>query len=157
MGNKTLSGIFSRTQVKKLSRKIKVKWTAEDIVRALSVRSVSLKAYETARSCWKLPLPATRTLPMWTRYFACQPGPLTEVVQIMKQEAMSMKPIYRICVLSFDEMSINSRFALDKTDNMIVSNSKVLVLMARGLCRNWKQPIYFEFDKRVTVFGFCLT
>lgn len=33
---------------------------------------------------------------------------------------------------------------------VILSSSKAQVLMVRGICKNWKQPIYFQFDQPMT-------
>ena len=48
----------------------------------------------------------------------------------------------KICVLSFDEMHIDS-----KLDKILGPFKKVQVVLIRGLFSPWKQPVYFDFDK----------
>jgi len=142
--------ILSSAQRKIVNGKRKVRWSSSDIVKALSVRSVSLKSYETVRSSWGLPLPTVRTLQRWTQGFGCSPGIQTDVIAILKSESVNMDITKRLCALSFDEMSINSNYALDKSTNAIVSASKVQVVMARGICDGWKQPVFYAFDRNMT-------
>lgn len=57
----------------------------------------------------------------------------------------------RSCVLLFDEMKIQSIYEYDKKNDTIMAPSKyVQVIMARGICRNWKQPIFYNYDCKMT-------
>lgn len=140
---------LTKTQENRLVGK-KVNWTTEDLIKAMTVRSASLKAYETVQKIWKFPLPSARTLRRYAANFNCKPGILLDVLEILKNEAASMEPWRKICSLTFDEMSLSSQFIYDKVDDCILSNSKVQVVMIRGICDNWKQPIYFNFDTKMT-------
>lgn len=146
------SGIspLTRQQQMRLRGK-RVNWKTEDIVRALSVRSHGLKAYQTARLVWKLPLPSISTLRRWANNFSCKEGILHEVISVMKVEAQSMPRWKRVAALSFDEMNVCSEYVYDTKLDKIVSHSKVQVVMVRGICAPWKQPIFYGYDTRMTV------
>ena len=53
---------FSSAEQQKMGGRVRAKWTPDDIVKALCIRNVSLKAYNVVRSILKIPLPALRTL-----------------------------------------------------------------------------------------------
>lgn len=71
-------------------------------------------------------------------------------MSIMKVQAENMEGWRLACGICFDEMSINSVHVYDKVQDCISSNSKVQVVMARGLFDPWKQPIFFDFDTPMT-------
>ena len=57
----------------------------------------------------------------------------------------------RECVLSFDEMKVESVLEYDPAaDEVMGPFNYVQVVMARGLFKNWKQPIYIGFDQSMT-------
>jgi hypothetical protein len=47
---------------------------------------MSKNAYETIRIIWNIPLPNRRTLRYWAAHYKCQPGLLTEIISIIKEE-----------------------------------------------------------------------
>lgn len=56
-----------------------------------------------------------------------------------------------LCVLSFDEMKIQKQFLYDKlNDETLKPAAYAQVGMVRGLFGNWKQPIFYDFDCRIT-------
>ncbi|CAL8104550.1 unnamed protein product [Orchesella dallaii] len=100
--------------------------------------------------CNNLPLPAPRTLRRWVHRFTCSPGLLHDVIEIMRDYDSDLDTMSRLCALSFDEMSSDSRFSVDPVSDKIVSHSKVQLEMARELCEKWKQPIFYDFDAPMT-------
>ncbi len=51
----------------------------------------------------------------------------------------------------FDEVEINKKPCFDlKNDKILGPFSKVQVILIRGLCSNWKQPIFFDFNYSFT-------
>lgn len=53
-------------------------------------------------------------------------------------------------MLSFDEMKVNKIIKLDKaSDEIIGPHNYLQVVMARGLCNKWKQPVFIGFDKKM--------
>lgn len=151
--NRILGKIFSPNQIRSLLNGSKrVRWVKEDICKAITLRAISQKCYKFLRNKMGYPLPAISTLRTWiNRSFRCRPGILHDVLVLMKTQAERMSDRERICVLSFDEMNIDSRICYDQEEDRIVGpHSNVLVVMVRGLFASWKQPIYFDFDIQMT-------
>jgi hypothetical protein len=66
--------LFTPGQLKKLSGKRQVRWTAEDVASAISLRSVSPKAYRYLRGKCNYPLPGLSALRRWAATFQMHPG-----------------------------------------------------------------------------------
>jgi hypothetical protein len=118
--------LLTPQQLNKLE-KGRVRWTPEDIVKALTVRSISVKAYETAAAVWKYALPGTSTLRKFTKKFTCAPAILSDVVNVLAQHCKTLPPLSRLCIMLFDEMSVDSRYTYDLTFDSVVSHSKAQV------------------------------
>lgn len=57
----------------------------------------------------------------------------------------------RACVLLYDEMKIQNAYDYDKKYDSTLRPAKyVQVVMARGICGNWKQPIFYDYDCKLT-------
>lgn len=57
----------------------------------------------------------------------------------------------KLCVLSFDEMKVEETYEYDIVlDTVRKPENYVQVVMARGLRKSWKQPIFFDFDRQMT-------
>ncbi|CAG7722590.1 unnamed protein product [Allacma fusca] len=84
-------------QEKKLTGVKRVNWGVEDIVRALTVRSVNPKAYETATITWRLPLPSVRTLQRWIGKFRCDEGLLIDIRQQFETRHSTKFALIRKC------------------------------------------------------------
>jgi len=82
----------------------KIKWSSEDIARAISLRCVSPKAYRYMRDVLKIPLPGCSTLRRWASTIDMNPGVLTSVLHCMKAKGKSIPDIHRLLILTFDEM-----------------------------------------------------
>lgn len=65
---------FTPGQIKKLLTKKNIRWSAEDISAAISLRSVSPKGYRYLKNHRKYPLPSVSTLRRWAARFNVQPG-----------------------------------------------------------------------------------
>ena len=148
--NKNIGKMFSPAQRQVILGSKKVNWSTQDIVNALSIRSISPKCYDRVKSTFNLPLPAMRTLRTWTYKFSCEEGILYDVIKIMGQEVSKMDDFSRVAALCFDEMSIDSKSVLDPKYQCIVSHSKAQVVMLRGIFNNWKQAIFYEFNSAIT-------
>ncbi|KAJ4428499.1 hypothetical protein ANN_24536 [Periplaneta americana] len=54
----------------------------------------------------------------------------------------------KISVLLFDEMNVNGVICYDHEDDSILGpHRNAQIVMIRGLAGEWKQPIYYDFDK----------
>ncbi len=148
---KYLNTMFSKAQIQKIRGKKKVTWSAKDIAKSLAVASTSKKAYETIRDSWNLPLPNPRTLTRWTQDYKCKSGIFSEILHLMKVEGENMDEFNRLCVVNFDEMKINANVVFDKGLDMVQGPyNNAQVIMVNGLCRKWRQPIYYDFDQKIT-------
>lgn len=148
-----LSRYFTPGQIRLVIKKqMRVKWTTEDIAAAISLKSVSSKAYRYLRYKLKYPLPHVSTLRKWTATFNCDSGILHDVLSLMKAKNKSLTEFEKVTVLSFDETKISSKICIDKRRERILGPcDNVQVVMARGLLSNWKQPVYYQFDTPMTV------
>lgn len=144
-----LSQIFSPGQITVLmNRNKKIQWSSEDISCAISLRSVSAKAYRYLRTKLKYPLPALSSLRRWVSSFECSPGILKHVLLVMKHNGSNLNDFQKITALSFDEMSLSQQMCFErKYEKVFGPHKHVQVVMARGVTSKWKQPVYFDFDK----------
>lgn len=94
--------------------KSKVKWCADDISSAMSLHSVSPRAYRFIRKTMKISLPSISTLRNWAQKFDVTPGILNDVLRIMKLKGENMTVFERLTVLSYDEVYISNDIAIDR-------------------------------------------
>lgn len=133
----TLPIFFSDTN-KLVHRYFFFKWTDNNIAAALSLRSLSPKAYRFIRLTWKLPLPGVSTLNKWVKDVNVEPGHLNISLRIMKMKGQSMTNGEKACVLSFDEMKLDESFYYDKGAGRIYGPRKyVQVVVARSIIGKW--------------------
>lgn len=148
-----LSRYFTPGQVRrilnpKLSR---VHWCKEDIAAAISLRSVSPKAYRYLRKGNKIPLPAMSTLRKWVADFNMNEGILDDVLDIMKYKGESMSSMEKLAVICFDEIHLSPQVAIERREERVVGpHSRCQVVVARGLFKKWKQPVFYNYDQELT-------
>jgi hypothetical protein len=150
--DKMMSPILTKTQIEKVVyKKKKVLWKNEDICRAFTLRYLGKRPYVYLRNKLKFPLPAISTLQRWASKFELRKGLLTKVLDIMKAASMKMEDKDKQVVLQFDEVKIKSCYEYDKREDQVVGrHNQLQVVMVRSLFSNWKQPVYFEFDQKMT-------
>ncbi len=143
-----LTKYFSPSQTKSIITSKRVQWSEEDIVKGLMLRSLSKKSYQHIRKKKIFPVPSISTLRKWVTRFDCSPGILDNVlVMLKKQISCDANEKLKLGVFCFDEMDFKKKFEYhQKTDRIFGPSKKVQVGMVRGLCGNWKQPVYFDFD-----------
>lgn len=145
-----LNRIFTPGQIKMLinENRKQVKWCSDDISSAMSLHSVSARAYRFIRKTMKVPLPSVSTLRNWAQKFDVTPGILNGVLRIMKLKGESMTVLERLTVLSYDEVYISNDIAINRRDEQIIGPHKTTqVVMARGLFNKWKQPVFYNYDR----------
>lgn len=59
-------------------------------------------------------------------------------------------PLERLCVLAFEVKLREEVDYLKMTDRVLLTRRYAQVMMVRGLCWNWKQVIYYDFDAAMT-------
>lgn len=78
-------------------------------------------------------------------------GLLEDVLRIMAAMSKTFNIFQKLCVICFDEMKVRECLEYDPwADEVLGPYKKVQVMMIRGLCSPWKQPVYIQFDQRVT-------
>ncbi|XP_003426107.5 uncharacterized protein LOC100678215 [Nasonia vitripennis] len=132
-----LKNVFSTNQIDKLINpfKSKIKWSIEDIISAISLQNISLKAYSYLRNN-NYPLPGLSTIRKWTANIKVAEGLLTDILTVMKHRTKSLSVFQKIVILNFGEISIAQK------------NCQICIV--RGLFYKWIQPIYYSFDKTLT-------
>lgn len=95
------------------------------------------------------PFPATSTLRFWLKKIKIAPGILKNVFNIMKLSEMSA--LHKVCVISFDELKVRRSYVYDKiNDETMKPSNYVQVVMLRGLFKSWRQPVFYNFDCKMT-------
>ena len=145
-----LENFFTPKQARKIITQKRVQWNEEDIVKGLMICSLSKKTYQYIRRKNFFPLPSISTLRKWISKFDCSPGILEDVLVILKKQiqAEAANPNYKLGVLVFDEMDLKKKYEyFQKKDCIFPNHKKAQVALLRGLCHDWKQPVYYDFDK----------
>lgn len=147
----TLRGKFSSAQVDSLiTGKPVTRWKEEDISTAITLRSLSSKAYNFLRTKM-IPLPSTTTINRWVSDMPVEPGILDSVLTMLKHQSETMTEAERLCTLSLDETSVQREWTYDKaTDRIYEPKRHVMCVMIRGLIAPWKQLLYYDFDTNMT-------
>lgn len=150
---RVLTTVFTPGQIKKLlntNKNATVRWSSKDITSAISLRSVSPKAYRYLRAN-NYPLPCLSTLRSWVSNFELNQGILKNVIHLMNKKSIYLNERERLCVISFDEVYLSNKIDIDKKCEVVLGPHKTCqTVMVRGLVANWKQPIYYQFDQPIT-------
>ncbi|KAK9738047.1 THAP domain [Popillia japonica] len=114
---KNLELFFTNGQMKRLmdSKCGRAHWSPKDIASAISLRSVSPKAYRYLKRTG-YPLPALSTLRRWASSFSVDTGVLYDVMKLLKTKANSLSKLKKLCVLSFDEIYVSNRVDIEKRE-----------------------------------------
>ena len=123
----SLSKYFSSSQITSILTAKPVKLLQdEDISKALTLRSLSPKAYRYLREKVGFPFPSSSTLHRWVSKLNVEPGVLHSVVKMLQHKADSMSEPDRLCVLSFDETSVSQEWTYDKGADTLYGPKKKL-------------------------------
>ena len=139
---------FSPSQTKSILTQKRVCWSEEDIVKGLMLRCLSKKTYQFIRKKKLFPVPSISTLRKWVSKLDCSPGVLTDVLVILKKQiSADANEKLKLGVFCFDEMDLSKKCEYFQAHDCVLGPSKkVQVGMVRGLCGDWKQPVFFDFD-----------
>ena len=150
---------FFMSQMKVFSRKRaqSMRWSEKDKLLALSIYYHGLRTYKFCSRIFCLP--SIATLRRWMRSLKVYPGISNDIVQILTRKFANMTEAGKLCVLTFDEMSIKAALRYDSVSDCFVGledygngcrgkglANQALVLMIRGLTCNWKQAIGYYFS-----------
>ena len=131
------------------------RYTEDEEMRALALYFQGPRAYRALQKLYVLPHP--RTLRRKMEQIQLKPGFHEEVLALVKAKFSGASDRDKLCVIVFDEMQLRSKLTYQRGEDAIegyVDHGPVgrssdcadhaLVMMARGVTRNWKQPIgYF--------------
>ena len=145
------AGTISSQQVRRLETGINHHWTAEEVGVAVGLRCISRKAYLYLQRVMHYPLPSISTLSLRTRGFRLTEGVIEGAKDVLAVAVQGMSARDRLCVICFDEVSLNGRWCYDQMTDRALAASKMQLLMVRGLCAAWKQPFYYDLDAPMTV------
>ena len=86
------------------------------------------------------------------KHFQVEKGMINGSLDILRRHLQNeTKPGRRVAVLTFDEISVSSDISYDqRLDQILPSASKMQVCFVRGLVRNFRIPIFADFDTPVT-------
>lgn len=126
-------------------------WSLQDILAAISLKSVSPKANRYLRKTNQIPLLAMSTLRRWIANFNIDEGILKDVLLIMKSKSRSMTEMERVTVLCFDEIHLSNLIQIErKKERAIGPYKKCQVVLVRDLFKKRKQSVFYAFDQDVT-------
>ena len=109
-----LNGLFTQNQIDSIVHCKRVhRWKEEDISKAVTLRSLSPKAYRFLREKWNFPLPSFSTISRWISGINVEPGVLSPMMNLLQHKASTMSQQERLCVISFDECSISQEWCYD--------------------------------------------
>jgi len=121
------AGVLSAEQVRQAATGRRTCWGAKAVARALGLRCISKKAFAYVSNVLNLPLPSMTTLSRWIRSFTVPPGVMEAAAAVLEAAVQTMEPIQRLCVISFDEMSLDSRRCYDAAADQLLAASKLQV------------------------------
>ena len=132
-----LSKNFTKAQVKVLMNKQKrARFSREDILNNLYIRSISPRAYEYLRKFGPLLIPSRNTMERWLNgMMECKNGFNEDAIKVqrLKLEA-SENPLYKFSQIVFDEVHIKESIELDRKNQEVIGPCKSLqTVMIRGL------------------------
>ena len=97
------------------------------------------------------PVAAPCTLQRYSSKLDLKQGILNDVLILLNNITFEMNDNERECILSFDEMKVSKTLEYDPAaDEVLGPHNYLQVVMARGLFKNWKQPVFIGFDQQMT-------
>lgn len=129
----------------------RVRWTKAELSKFFTLRDLGKRAYQYLRDDLNFPAASISTLQRYGRTLNLKQGILNDVINLLKNITVDLPECHRECVLSFDEMKVNRILEYDPaSDEVLGPHNYLQVVMARGLFKNWKQPVFIGFDQQMT-------
>lgn len=140
--------LFTKGQQKRIKNKKRTTWTSEDISKAMTMYSSGPKLYKLLRKK-KFPLPSRSTLNRHACKINIQPGFLEPVLSTIAKNADN--GLAKYCTISLDEVKTGRSYEYDESRKRVLRPTDyALLFMVKGLCVNWQQVVYYNFDKTPT-------
>ncbi|VEN58396.1 unnamed protein product, partial [Callosobruchus maculatus] len=153
----TLRFIMSQVKLQKVQPKGR-RFSLQDKILALSLLKQSPRGYRHLQRIFALP--SRKTLTNLLRKIPLEPGINKTLIRVLETTCNNLKEQDKYCTLVFDEMSIDPGLYYDISSDYIegfqdtgsaqrkaVFADKVLVFMARGVHRKWKQAVAYYFTE----------
>lgn len=145
----SMRSIFTEGQIRKLMSPGDINWRWPDISSAICLHAAGPRAYN---HLYKkgYPLPHVSILQRWCRKIEIKEGIIKAAIDFM-QHIDNLEEEDKICVLAFDEMKVMETYEYEAVDDFVREpKNLVQVVMARGLRKSWKLPIFFDYDCEMT-------
>lgn len=140
--------VFSENQIKKINNQKRINWSVSEVSSAISLYAAGPRAYRLNLKRG-FPYPAVSTLKQWLRKIKIDSGILRNTLKIAEFAAMSEKD--RVCSLVFDEMKVRMEYQYDQAKDCVMKPSNyVQVVLIKGIFKSWKQPVFYDFDCKIT-------
>lgn len=131
-----------------MSKQTRITWSLNEVSNAIAMYAAGPKAYRLSLKRG-FPYPPVSTLKQWLRKIKLDPGILKNTLKIAEFADMSEKD--RVCTIIFDEMKIRKEYEYDQTKDCVLKpHNYVQVVLIKGIFRQWKQPIFYDFDCKMT-------
>uniref|UniRef100_U5EIH0 Putative transposable element n=1 Tax=Corethrella appendiculata TaxID=1370023 RepID=U5EIH0_9DIPT len=157
----TLKCCFSETQIASIMNAAEVnsskqqqrqlKWNSNEIQNAFTIRCFSRNCFIYLRNKLNYPMPTVNQLRSFVQKSYHQQGLLTDVLKIMQICELTMFDRDKQCVLLIDKIPVKMQYEyseeVDEINNLYDSMNCIMV---QGLCSNWKQIIYIDFNQALT-------
>ena len=137
------------------------RYTEEELAHALALYFQGARAYRFLQK--QFVLPSTRVLRKNMERIQLQPGFHDAVLSVLKEKFRNASKAEKMCVLSFDEMSVRSKLTYLRGSDTVegyedhghlgrrqVVANHALVFMVRGVTGRWKQAVGFFLSSGVT-------
>lgn len=157
LNKQTQNFILSQLKHQKLTPKGR-RFSLEDKMFALTLYKQSPRGYRLLRKIFALP--SKKTLTNLLQKLSFKTGINDNIFSILKSSCESLPENDRCCSIIFDEMSLKSSLVFDEKNDIIAGfqdngpglrkplfADKVMVFMARGVGKNWKQPLAYYFNE----------
>lgn len=150
--NLPLSKFSSASQIDSIFNDSKItRWTDDDMSKAITLRSLSPKAYRYIKEVCSFPYPSVSTLQRWASKLYVEPGILPTVLNLLNLQAKGMTKQERLCVMSIDEYSVAHEWTYDKgTDSLLQPVNRAHCIMISGLIKPWKQLVFYDFYCKIS-------
>ena len=123
-------------------------FSLEVLTMALTLKTISTKAYNFLRKKKILPLPGKSTIVRHFKNFQIEPGFLECVGTLLKVKAATLtKSVDKVVGLQLDEVYVKKDISYNPTRDQVVGvHTKCNMLLLRGIFLNYKIPIWYRFD-----------
>lgn len=136
-------------------KKMAVRFTMNEKLLSLSLFRESPKGYKLLQKIFRLP--SKRTLNRLSERVCFQPGINKEIFSYLQKIVENWDTKKRLCSIAFDEVALASSLhfveSKDEIEGFVDNGSErklrycdhALVIMIRGICSSWRQPIAYYF------------